>query len=122
MHGFEKGFVSSAELLRLQTENPVDLVRPGEPVTHKIQLPASQMRDFLGLLELGVAVTQRVLGVFQLAEIKAVRPRDLLLRGRPWSGRDAVVIMLILHAANPCISYGSNSKRRSVKRGDRTTG
>src|SRR5664279_2881211 len=61
MDSIEKSFVCCAELLRLQTEDTVNFIRPGQTVAHKIQLPASQVRNLLSSLHSRLAFSQSIL-------------------------------------------------------------
>ena len=63
MNMIDEGFVSRAELLRLQTENTLDFIRPREPVLDNIQCPAAQMGDLLCPLQERLAFPECFLGL-----------------------------------------------------------
>ena len=69
MHGFQEGLVGGAKLLRFEPEDPVHLVRPGEPVGGQVELPASEVGDLLGSLEPPLALAQRRLRLLALGDV-----------------------------------------------------
>jgi hypothetical protein len=54
----EKGPVSRAEFTGRQPEDSICLVRPGQSVVHEVELPTSQMGDFLGAFQALLAFAQ----------------------------------------------------------------
>ena len=42
-----EGLIGRAEFLRIEPEDPVDLVRPGQPVGDDVELPAAEVGDLL---------------------------------------------------------------------------
>ena len=42
-----KSLISGTEFLRLETENPVDFIRPEEAIFNQVKLPATQMSNLL---------------------------------------------------------------------------
>ena len=58
VNGLEEGLVCRAELLRLQAEDAVHLVGPGQPVGHQVELPTAEMGDLLRPLQPILALAQ----------------------------------------------------------------
>ena len=65
MHCFDECLVGGPEFLRLQAENAVDFVRPGENVVDQVEFPAAEVGDLLGPVQPGLARAQGLCLLFR---------------------------------------------------------